>query len=322
MGIRGFICAFFSQFIALNRTFALLIHQNYASMLLIESHRLEKCMCIKKPMTNRGDTRAIILVFLLKKLRIKNWQDSKELFFSYETALATLKMFVEYKNKIDGKSDSYLQLVKTIKESKLFNDGTSSTSSTIAGTQVVIPPHFDSSVDQLFISRHSCRNFSDVAIDSSKLNHAIELAITAPSACNRQPTRLYIFEDEDFCMRTGFSRNEYGAQKHIILTSDLTAYSYNEYNDWIVSTSIFAGYLSLALHSQGIGSCIMKKDLLDEADYNQTIKKIYNIPKSERIILELLIGNYPESFSAPISRRKSINDIVATNIDNVFSNYS
>ena len=63
---------------------------------------------------------------------------------------------------------------------------------------------FDSTPEELFktavdfkefaFSRHSCRWYSDKEIGHDTLVKAIELAQTAPSACNRQSIKAYIIE--------------------------------------------------------------------------------------------------------------------------------
>ena len=83
-----------------------------------------------------------------------------------------------------------------------------------------------------------------------------------------------------------------------------------ELNDWIVSTSIFCGYLTLALHAVGIGSCCCRKDIIKHSNYNKNIKSLCHIPDDEQIILEILIGNYKDEFFAPVSHRRDVKDIV------------
>lgn len=95
----------------------------------------------------------------------------------------------------------------------------------------------------------------------------------------------------------------------IILTSNIQAYELGEFNDWFVSPSIFAGYLSLSLHLYGIGSCVYRKQLYGHHPYNEKMRKKCNIPDDEMIILELRFGYYKEEFKVAVSNRHKADDI-------------
>ena len=77
-----------------------------------------------------------------------------------------------------------------------------------------------------------------------------------------------------------------------------------------VSASIFSGYLVLALHSLGIGSCVMRKEMRFGSEYNDRIRKECRIPKDEKIILEIPVGYYKDEFLTACSNRKQAEDIV------------
>ena len=42
--------------------------------------------------------------------------------------------------------------------------------------------------------------------------------------------------------------------------------------------------------------------------YNKAVRKFCKIPNNEKIILELAIGMYDETYKIPISNRKSVDD--------------
>lgn len=166
----------------------------------------------------------------------------------------------------------------------------------------------DNLFDSVVKSRHSTRNFNDSAIDDVNLREAIESALLCPNACNRQPYHIYVVDAKKKTEYLG-STNEFNANKYIIITGVIDAFSISEMNDWIVSASIFAGYLTLCLHNRKIGSCIMRKDLLVETDYNKKIRALCSIPETEQIVLEMAIGNYNYNALVPVSKRKTIDEI-------------
>ena len=166
----------------------------------------------------------------------------------------------------------------------------------------------DENVERLFLTRHSVRDFSDTPVDPAKLERAVTLALRAPSACNRQATQIYVIDGKD--REKAGSVNEYHADKYLIITGNMGAFDLSELNDWIVSTSVFCGYLSLALHAEGIGSCIYRKEIVRSSKYNDRMRALCRIPKDEQIILEMAIGNYRDEFSVPVSYRRKAEEII------------
>ena len=150
-------------------------------------------------------------------------------------------------------------------------------------------------VEYLFNTRHSCRDYEDKLVDKKDINAAISLALKCPSACNRQVTNCYVYQSKEL--------------QTIILTTSIRAYGEGEFNDWFVSPSIFAGYLSLSLHLYGIGSCIYRKQLYGHHPYNEKMRKKCNIPDDEMIVLELRFGYYKDEFKVAVSNRHNADDI-------------
>ena len=163
-------------------------------------------------------------------------------------------------------------------------------------------------VEKLFFSRHSVRDFDNTDVSEEAIMQAVRWANRCPSACNRQPFHMYVVSAVDR-EKLGFE-NELSANGSVLVTGRISAYKTTEMNDWIVSATIFAAYLSLALHAQGIGSCVMRKDLVRETEYNKAMRRFCGIPQNEQIVLELAIGNYKEHFAVPVSNRMPAEEIV------------
>lgn len=273
---------------------------NYA--ILQASHRLEKGLCICDPRAGWGFDKANNLVALIKKER----SQSKPDYTAIDIGETVLSAYIAAKGKIPGESDKLNQLKDYVESVglRLSYDGKHGGTLLLHREDVMQ----DKSVDNLFLTRHSVRDFADTTVDQEKLEKAITLALRAPSACNRQATQIYVISGEDR-VKAG-SSNEYHADKYLIITGNMRAFSLSELNDWIVSSSIFCGYLSLALHSEGIGSCIFRKDIVKESKYNDNIKNMCHIPEDEQIILEMAIGNYKDEFYVPVSFRREAKEII------------
>ena len=162
--------------------------------------------------------------------------------------------------------------------------------------------------ENLFYSRHSIREFSEVPVEKKLLEKAIELAWTSPSSCNRQATEIYVLDGKDKYI--AIKENGMKAAKFLIICGKIDYFPIKEMNDWIVSTSIFCGYLSLALHAVGIGHCLIRKSIIYESSYNKELKRILKIPDNQKIILEVAIGNYKDEFVVPVSKRRDIKEIL------------
>lgn len=155
-------------------------------------------------------------------------------------------------------------------------------------------------------TRHSLRDYTDEDIPLEVIKEAVTMALKAPSACNRQPSRVYVVDKSyrkeltEFLSGTGGFENN--ANKYLIITSDISAFELQEKNQWILSTGIFIGYLSLTLHSKGIGACIIERQL-EATKKNKNFTKAFGIPDEEQIICAICIGKYPPEFNVPVSKR-------------------
>lgn len=267
--------------------------------LLQLSHRLEKGLLIKNPKPLWGWEKAYRMVALLKK-------NSDE--FASTTAKAVLSAYLDSKSKSSYQEDRDCYAVfirKTGYQSVPFEN--------VGGTIDVAKNNFSSDelvvIEKLFNTRHSCRNFSSRHITEEDISRAVNMALRCPSACNRQPFRVYVINPSKIEQQLG-GHLQYQCDRSVIVTGDVRAFNTNELLDWLVSPSIFAGYLTLAFHSLGIGSCVIRKDLVKSSDYNNAVRVITGMDESERIVLELFIGYYNDSFSAPISNRKDITNVI------------
>lgn len=251
------------------------------------AHRLEKgLLVIDKPKPFWGWEKAERIVSLLKVN-----QDE----FSSQTGRGVLKAYIEAKKKSVNpkeveKAYIFLKNHPEIENEVLLGGVFSMKREIFSASQKEVIEHF-------FNSRHSCREFQEKIVSKEDIESAIALALRSPSACNRQVTNCYVYQTKEL--------------QTIILTACIRAYDVGEFNDWFVSPSIFAGYLSLAFHLYGIGSCVYRKQLYGHHSYNEEMRKKCNIPNDEMIMLELQFGYYKDEFIVPVSNRHSVDDIVS-----------
>ncbi|UYW02031.1 nitroreductase family protein [Flavobacterium agricola] len=157
-------------------------------------------------------------------------------------------------------------------------------------------------------SRKSTRDFTGKIIEIERINNAIELANNAPSVCNRQASNVYLVEDKikiDQLLEiqgglTGYTKN---ISQLLILTNDRSFYyTVGERNQFYIDGGIYLMNLLYALHYYKIGNCPANwgKTIADE----NKLSKIISIPKSEKIICFIAIGDLVENFNTTLSARR------------------
>ena len=164
-----------------------------------------------------------------------------------------------------------------------------------------------SDVEKLFSSRHSVREFSGEPISDEAIFHAVEMAQFCPSACNRQCTRVYCVGRDKFLNDIGSDLNGIGgfadaADRFLLITAKQMAYGLGEKNRFIVSASIFAGYLALSLYANNIAACTVQRPLTKNLQWD-AFKAANNIADDEQIVVMFAIGRYKESTKVPVSKR-------------------
>jgi len=166
--------------------------------------------------------------------------------------------------------------------------------------------HSLSTFENFSNSRHSLRNFSG-PVNLSDIKMALKLAQNAPSACNRQPSRVYIVQNKYLkkkilSIQTGNRGFGHLADTLIILTAELGGYlGLRERNDVYVNGGIYAMNLLYALHFYQIGACALNWCSMPDRDLE--VRKICEIAPSENIILMIACGGVPDKFELAASPR-------------------
>ena len=166
-----------------------------------------------------------------------------------------------------------------------------------------------SSFDLFSMSRHSLRNF-DGHISNELIEKSVKLAQTAPSACNRQPIKVYIVENKDkidqlLALQTGNRGFVYLADKIIVLSAELAKYAgLRERNLSYVDGGIYTMNLLYALHFHQIGACTLNWCV--DVENDRKIHKLINIPDSEVVIVLIACGAAPEEFNLACSKRNDV----------------
>lgn len=163
--------------------------------------------------------------------------------------------------------------------------------------------------------RRSFRVFSEQAVSPDLIRHAVELAQLSPSACNRQPCKVYAIQDKALQKQLLEHQNGNAGFGHLaplllVLTADSTHFfGAIERNQPYVDGGLFAMSLQYALQVQGAVSCCLNWCVTPKTD--QKVHQLLNIAESERIIMFMVVGFPAEETKVPKSHRKPIESVLS-----------
>ena len=162
-------------------------------------------------------------------------------------------------------------------------------------------------------SRHVVRHFAGT-VSRETVEEAVSLALTAPSACNRQHARVHVIDDPAlrdrlFAAQGGTRGFGADADKVIVVTADLSAVRWAwERHDCYVNGGIFVMNLCYALHYLGVAHCILHWSVSPDVD--REAHRFLGIPSNEAIVQVIACGMPPDEFDVASSPRLSVSDVV------------
>lgn len=276
---------------AMERTDAQIV----AAKLRLLTHALEKGLSVKEQKEDFGKEKAAMLLSLIQEYRgLKEDPDPQ----SAELAIAVLGSYAN--NRIVRGED-----VDFIPEE--FRAPSEHAGSKMHTKADCI------GFAEIAHGRHSIREFSGEPISVEKILAAVELAQTAPSACNRQATHVYACTDPDkmakIVARHGGLRGFSNPGAILVLTGDLALYQ-NEYerNTVFVDGGIFLMNLLYALEANDLGACPIIWGA--EPDNDSFMYRLLGILESHEIVSLIVVGNYPKGdVKIPCSQRRNTADV-------------
>lgn len=277
------------------------------SKILRQTHMIEKGMSLTAPRKGFGQKK-IEELFEMMDQYLKMGYPSTGM--PFQNAIVVLHAYVDMQKKIGYENVQMVEKLKTYDSYRIAG--------LVAGiqhdTKTNLLSFMDKPFPEFFYSRHSMRQFDAKPINIEDVKQAVRVAQKAPTACNRQASKVYIYTDKDtndalgelIAGNTGFQQE---VQNYLVVTADVSAF-YNtfERNQLYVEAGLFAMALVESLHYYGIGSCILQNG--EYYSKNRKFKGVCkNIPDNERIVLFIAIGYYKDEFSYALSLRKNVEDI-------------
>lgn len=285
---------------------------NYSALsseLLFQYHKLEKGLCMPGERRFFGYDPAISTLNLLSRWRMAGFSTQDRV---YQGAIETLRA---YRQRVEEASPESTKLLRQKIDAEL--------SSQPRANEALQTPHPYSKgiaadsmpmLEQLATQRRSVRSFRSNAVDLGLVRRAVQVAQLSPSACNRQPWRLHLYDDEAsikalLALQNGNRGFGHTVPTLLVLTSDAKSFfDASERHEPYVDGGLFAMTLLLALQAQGIASCCLNWCV--EPTQDSAAHDLGHIPASERIVMFIAIGHAEETALVPRSARRETDSVL------------
>jgi nitroreductase len=163
-------------------------------------------------------------------------------------------------------------------------------------------------------SRHSVRDFDQRPVDRALLEEAVRLAAYAPSVCNRQGYRAYLYDDREDIARIlsmhdgsrGFSAN---IPALFIVTFDIRAFEAPvERNQGWIDGGLFSMQLLLALHGLGLGAVPLNWSRRNRA--TAELRTLAALPEHDNVVMLIGTGHPAEGYRVARSSRRPLAQVL------------
>lgn len=277
-----------------------------AAKIMILAHSLEKGLCLPQTKLGFGASKALQLTALLKKF------EGKISLCSRNTGLSSLVSFLEFHQRHHHQSEALTQVKVQVDD--LLSRGETILGGAIPRHAAEYPPAQYTDFLSFLSTRHSVRDYADAfeAADDETLIAAVRDAGLTPSQCNRQASRIYIIRnraliDQLLALQGGASGFTHKVPRLAVITNDTVFWDgIDQRNQCWVDGALFAMTFLLTLHGRRLAACPLNlaKSVADE----DKIKVLAKIPASERTIMMVAIGRYPEIYRTAVSPRRPLED--------------
>ncbi|MGM0407606.1 MAG: nitroreductase family protein [Bacteroidota bacterium] len=166
-------------------------------------------------------------------------------------------------------------------------------------------------------SRKSIRWFEKKKVDRNILHKVAQLAKSAPSACNRQPIKIFVYDDPSTIEKIsslpiGASTFYKNVPVFILFIGSLDAYfSERDRHTIYVDGGLIAMNFMLALEAYGLSSCPINWPEINSK--NKKLSKIVRLKPYEKCVMCLAVGYAKNDQIIPLSIRKKTEDLLVYN---------
>lgn len=288
----------------------------YKNSMLVEVHSVEKGLGLKN--TKPGHSAKPVINLINKMFGYINRKYNPE-DFAFRETYRVIEAYIEYQKKFDtSKFAEFADIERKFKaltqqlNPNLVEDTKKSLNGgahIVSQKELLYGKKFD--LQSFLQSRHSIRMYENQPLKQVDIEKAVELANMAPSACNRQPSKVYFTSERETVSRvdeliTGSSGFKGETPNYMIVTTDRACFMNEEQYQWYINGGIYLSYLTLGLHSLGIGSCIMQWKAFYKTETE--LKKVMGISAHEAIIAVVGCGYYQGDTKCIYAQRRAVRD--------------
>lgn len=275
--------------------------------IIMAYHVLEKGITMPRRHLDFGHSAVLNLIELIERFEIKFGSGEPQV----DHAIGCVKEYLDIhkKESFDTSRDEvYWNRVKTFCTARI----TIPSSKQLSITREQFFANNDAPFPIFAISRHTSRHYEGV-VDVERIKSAVRLAMSAPSACNRQYVKVYCVSnhktrDRIFELQNGNRGFGADADKLLVITADLHGNCWaEERNDLYTNAGIFIMNLAYSLHWHKIAHCILNWSVIPSSDISA--HQLLSIPENEIITMLIACGNAPTHFSIAASPRKELSEV-------------
>jgi nitroreductase len=164
-------------------------------------------------------------------------------------------------------------------------------------------------------ARRSVRDYAPGEVSIRDVEQAVTLAALSPTACNRQPCKVYLVDDAAriasvLALQNGNRGFGHKVPLLGILAVELSGFfDGSERHQPYIDGGLFAMSLMLALRAQGLGSCPLNWCVAPSTD--RQLHKLAGIPESQVVTMMLAIGYPVPDCVVPRSARRDLSTILS-----------
>ncbi len=166
---------------------------------------------------------------------------------------------------------------------------------------------------QLAASRRSVRWFAQIPVPRENILQAVRAAQLAPSACNRQPWRLHVYDDRavmDSLLALQNGNSGFGQQIPVLMAVCVDTrcfFDATERHEPYLDAGLFLMSLIHALQADGIASCCLNWCVDTSKDLE--IRRRGSIPDYEVVATLLAVGYPAPDALVPRSARRDVHSV-------------
>ncbi|MGL9729304.1 nitroreductase family protein [Enterococcus sp. DIV0756] len=258
--------------------------EKYQANLLMHSHVLEKGLSHREIRYGFGLNNLVEEAEAMKEYLNFGMKSD----FAYQVACSTVKNYIDLHENVKY-STEYLSRIFTKEQLEDINKCNFNNT----GYKYIDNMNNFSTFTDFSLNRYSIREFSPNEVNEDDLVHAISTAQKAPSACNRQSSRVYIIKNKEIIKKSleiqgGYNGYEYPKILLVIVADQVVYSDPGDLNMSYIDGGIFTMDLLLALEEKNIGACTLNTSF--EIKRESILRDLIKIKDSEVFISFLPIG--------------------------------